>query len=131
MRIPMVFEPTFARDSIWCTEIKRGMTRVMHVQKYEALLIPGEHYRTYDYEALFAPGGARLLILCGTSPSWLRPALLFFRERGIGVLIVDGYPNAAPYVAGQVTFDYRAGMAQALACLRARGCRGAGRRLLP
>lgn len=60
MRIPMVFEPTFARDSIWCTEIKRGMTRVMHVQKYEALRIPGEHYRTYDYEALFAPGGARL-----------------------------------------------------------------------
>ncbi len=33
MRIPMVFEPTFARDSIWCTEIKRGMTRVIHAQE--------------------------------------------------------------------------------------------------
>ena len=121
MRVPVIYEPFYDRDSIWCASIRAGIERTVTQKKYSSVCIDGTAYREYDYDSLFA-GAPRLLIIVANRPSWIRPALRFFAQKRRGVVLVDCCPLVNGAVKGQVFFHYEQSIETILSYLLQNGC---------
>lgn len=108
MIIPIIYEPYYNRDSIWCAKIRTGIERALSQKKYSSVQIDGENYAEYDYGKLFE-NAPRLLILVANRCSWILSALNFFSENNIGVVLVDCCPITNEAVKGQIYFHYENG----------------------
>ena len=109
MIIPVIYEPAYLNNSIWCDKQRLGVEAVLAQKKYTVMQIDGKAYRDYPYERLFGQS-PRLIILFATSPSWIFPALCFFREHNIQVILTDSYPWPSELVQAQCAIDYSGGI---------------------
>ncbi|MGM9683156.1 MAG: hypothetical protein ACI3XQ_06125, partial [Eubacteriales bacterium] len=86
MIIPILFEPNFAENSIWCDSIRSGIESYAQKKKYVTIIIDGQKYREYDYNQLFE-NEPRLVLLVANSPAWGENALRFFEKEQIAVVL--------------------------------------------
>ncbi len=121
MTIPIIYEPAYLNHSIWCDKQRLGVEAVLAQKKYTVTQIDGNTYREYPYEQLFGQG-PRLVILFATSPSWIYPALCFFRNHKIQVILTDCYPWPSELVQAQCAIDYCGGIQTIYRYLEAQGC---------
>ncbi|HBF15978.1 MAG TPA: hypothetical protein DDW30_09945 [Clostridiales bacterium] len=121
MTIPILYEPAYLEHSVWCDKQRLGIEAVLAQKKYTVTQIDGNTYREYPYERLFAQS-PRLIILIATSPSWIFPALCFFRDRNIRVILTDSYPWPSELVAAQCAIDYGGGIREIYRYFEAQGC---------
>ena len=121
MIIPMIYEPAYLNNSIWCDKQRLGVEAVLAQKKYTVMQIDGNAYRDYPYERLFGQS-PRLIILFATSPSWIFPALCFFRDHNIQVILTDCYPWPSELVQAQCAIDYSVGIKTIFQYLEAQGC---------
>ena len=110
MNIPVLIEPNY-RHSVWCGQILHGMQAEINKKKYRLHLIECPNYRDVDFGSVFA-GAQRLLIVVGTSVSWVPEALAFFKSINIQVVLVGYQPDAKVPLRGVVRMDYTAAMYQ-------------------
>lgn len=122
MVIPIIYEPYYNRDSIWCAQIRTGIERALSQKKYSSVQIDGENYTEYDYGKLFG-NAPRLLILVANRCSYILSALDFFRENSIDVVLVDCCPITNEAVKGQIYFNYEDGIDTILEHLSECGCK--------
>ena len=108
MNIPVLIEPNYRR-SVWCKQILGGMQVETGKKKYQLQLIEGSDYRDVKYQDVF-DGNQRLLILVGTSVSWVPDALAYFKSKDIQVILVGYQPDAGIPLRGVVGMDYIAAM---------------------
>ena len=121
MIIPIIYEPAYLNNSIWCDKQRLGVEAVLAQKKYTVMQIDGNAYRDYPYERLFGQS-PRLIILFATSPSWIFPALCFFRNHNIQVILTDCYPWPSELVQAQCAIDYSGGIKTIFQYLEAQGC---------
>ncbi len=119
LRIPIVIEPDY-HHSIWCERTVFGISTEIGKKKYDLLIIDGETYPSFDYETLFADA-ERLLIVVGTSVSWIPRALAFFESRQIQVILVSYQPPEYTQLRGVVRMDYVSAMHKLITYLKACG----------
>ncbi len=117
MKIPVVIEPDY-HHSIWCERTVLGINAEIGKKKYDLLLIDGDAYQSFDYETLFA-GAERLLIVIGTSVSWIPRALAFFESSKIQVILVSYQPPEYTQLRGVVRMDYVSAMHKLITYLKA------------
>lgn len=122
MTIPVMFEPAYLKNSIWCDRHRLGLEAAIAQKKNTVTYIDGNAYRDYPYERLFAQS-PRLIILFATSPSWIYPALCFFREQNIRVILTDSYPWHSDPVQAQCAFDYSGAIQSIFRYFESQGCR--------
>lgn len=123
MIIPVIIEPIYDVESIWCAETRIGLERELSRKKYSLLEIDPMTYTSYDYQKLpRTRANGRLVVLIGTSPKWISQALAFLSDNGVGVLLVSCQPPENAQVRGVVRIDYAAGIGQLLAHLSDCGC---------
>ena len=123
MLIPIIIEPGYGSASIWCDEIRAGISAEAARKKYAVEYIDGGDYRRYDYAGLFSdPTSPHMVTLIGTSHSWIPEALDFFAGCGIDVLLVSYQPPEGAPVRGVVRVDYVAGCEALLRHLGECGC---------
>ena len=123
MIIPVIIEPIYDVESIWCAETRIGLERELSRKKYSLLEIDPMTYTSYDYQKLpRTRANDRLVVLIGTSPKWISQALAFLSDNGVGVLLVSCQPPENAQVRGVVRIDYAAGIGQLLAHLSDCGC---------
>ncbi|MBO5203930.1 MAG: substrate-binding domain-containing protein [Clostridia bacterium] len=121
MVVPIIYEPYYSKDSIWCAGIRSGIEKALTRKKYFPVYIDGDSYRSFDYDKLFKDT-PRLLILVANRCSWILSALDFFEKNKIDILLVDCCPFINNSVKGQVFFHYEHGIATALEHLSKCGC---------
>jgi len=108
MRISVVIEPDY-HNSVWCERTLVGINAESGKKKYDLRLIDGEIYQTFDYDELFGDA-ERLLIVIGTSVSWIPKALAFFERQRIQVILVSYQPPEYTALRGVVRMDYVSAM---------------------
>lgn len=104
MLIPVVIEPNY-RSSIWAQQTLSGLSQEAARRKYRCQLIDGDDYRAVDYDALFGQE-KRMVIIAGTSITWMPEALAFFSERGIATVFISFDPHETVNLQGLVRMDY-------------------------
>ncbi|MBQ8508911.1 MAG: substrate-binding domain-containing protein [Clostridia bacterium] len=122
MRIPFITEPGYSSASIWCAETRTGIEDAMAKKKYSPVNIDGAAYQRFDYNSLFDGDAPRMVVLIGTSPSWVPRALDFLSSRGIDVILVSYQPPENAPVRGVVRIDYVSGVWTLLRHLTGCGC---------
>ena len=121
MTIPILIEPNL-KDTIWSREICEGLKIAIAKKNYEAYFIEGASYQSFDYKAFFGKSTS-LLLLFGTSPSWLYPTIQFFSTQKIGIILLGNTPLASSLLQGQVYYDYENSVHQLLDYLTACKCK--------
>ncbi len=119
MRIPVLIEPVFDQDSVWCRQMRTGMEAEAARKKYELVFLDGEHYREIDY--ITACAGLPMVALAGTTPSWMVETLRSLTERNIQVILASYQPPEHVKARGIVRIDYGAGVDRLLQYFRACG----------
>ena len=119
MQIFILFEPDYAA-SIWASQTMSGLQQECAHRKYELIQLDSAHYRTLDYDAILRADN-RMVIVAGTSVSWMPDALAFFAERQISVIFINYEPPEPSSLRGLVQMDYQDGMRKLLAYLTACG----------
>jgi DNA-binding LacI/PurR family transcriptional regulator len=102
--IPVLTEPNF-RSYFWAKQTMEGITREATRRKYKIVTLNAESYETIDYDALFGME-RRMLIVIGTSISWMPKALTFFNARQIESIFVSFDPAETSLPSGMVRMDY-------------------------
>lgn len=124
MLIPFITEPDYGNSSIWCAETRTGIEAEIARKKYTSINIDSGNYRFFDYETLFAKNDSRrMVVLIGTSQSWIPEALDYLTGHDIDVLLVSYQPPENAPVRGVVRIDYVAGIDTLLRHLVECGCR--------
>ncbi len=116
MRIPILIEPSFDQASVWCGQMRAGIEAEAARKKYEILLLDGQRYREIDDGVVFPE--RRLLVLIGTSPSWIPQALAFLQERRVEVILASYQPPENMLLRGIVRMDYVSGVSMLLQYMR-------------
>lgn len=104
MLIPILTEPNF-RSYLWAKQTLEGITQEATRRKYKTVTLDAESYESIDYERLFG-SERRMLIVIGTSVSWMPRALAFFSARSIDSVFVSFDPSEATLPTGMVRMDY-------------------------
>ena len=118
MQIPIFVEPNY-RGSIWARQTLEGILQESAHKKYKALLLEDCDYTSIDLEALFREEH-RMVILVGTSISWMPDALTFFAQNGVSCILISYEPSESTAIRGTVRMDYVAAMYMLLTYLS--GC---------
>ena len=119
MQIFILFEPDYA-PSIWAAQTLSGLQQECAHRKYELIQLDSARYRTLDYDAIL-PADNRMVIVAGTSVSWMPDALAFFTERQIAVIFISYEPPEPSPLRGLVRMDYQNGIRKLLTYLTACG----------
>ena len=106
MIIPILFEPNFAENSIWCDSIRQGIESYAQEKKYATMIIDGQNYREYDYNRFFE-NEPRIVLLVSSSPAWGENALRFFEKEQIAVVLCDCFNAESSAIKARVHFDYK------------------------
>lgn len=104
MLIPVLTEPHF-RSYLWAKQTMEGIAQEAARRKYKVVTLDAESYETIDYDRLFG-AERRMLIVIGTSVSWMPKALAFFTKRQIESVFVTFDPAETSLPAGMVRMDY-------------------------
>ncbi len=119
MRIPVMIEPAY-HFSVWCERTLSGLNAEIARKKYTLRLIDGNDYESIDYTALFEKS-RRMLIVIGTSVSWIPRVIEFFSCLGVAVILVSYQPPEHTLLHGVVRMDYVSAMHALLRYLGACG----------
>ena len=90
MLIPVLTEPNF-RSYLWAAQTMEGVAQEAARRKYKTVSLDAEAYKTIDYDRLFGDE-RRMLIVIGTSVSWMPGALAFFNSRSIESVFISFDP---------------------------------------
>lgn len=104
MLIPVLTEPNF-RSYLWAKQTMEGITQEATRRKYKLVTLDAESYETIDYDSLFGEE-RRMLIVIGTSISWMPKALAFFTARHIESIFISFDPAETSLPTGMVRMDY-------------------------
>ena len=104
MLIPVLTEPNF-RSYLWAAQTMEGVAQEAARRKYKTVTLDAEAYKTIDYDRLFGQE-RRMLIVIGTSVSWMPGALAFFNARSIESVFISFDPSETTLPAGMVRMDY-------------------------
>lgn len=104
MLVPVLIEPGY-QNSIWARQTLDGLTQEAARRKYRFIQLDGSAYTAIDYNALFSQE-RRLVIIAGTSITWMPQALRFFADRGIGTVLISFDPQEPMTPQGVVRMDY-------------------------
>ena len=88
MRIPVLTEPNF-RSYLWAEQTLEGIAQEAARKKYSLVSLDAETYETCDYDAFFGRD-RRMIIVIGTSVTWMPDALAFFSGRGAARIFRPG-----------------------------------------
>lgn len=102
--IPVLTEPNF-RSYLWARQTLDGIMQEASRRKYKVQTIDARAYETVDYDALFT-SSRRMLIVIGTSVSWMPRALAFFSQHGIESVFISFDPSETTLPIGMVRMDY-------------------------
>ena len=119
MRIPVIIEPNY-RHSVWCKQTLTGMFDEAKRKKYSLVFVDGNAYAYEDYDALFS-GNKRLVILIGTSVSWIPETLSMLERKGVHGLLVSFETPSNMMLQGVVRMDYVSAMHQLMQYYAAHG----------
>lgn len=108
MIIPVLLEPNYHR-SIWARQTLEGIEREAARKKYEVRMLGGDDYTRLDLPALLGED-ERMIVILGTSISWVPAALNYFSDRGIASLLISFNPAESAAARGIVRMDYTAAM---------------------
>ena len=122
MLIPVLTEPNF-RSYLWAKQTLEGVTQEATRRKYKLVTLDAEAYETIDYDRLFGDE-RRMLIVIGTSISWMPKALKFFTERQIESIFISFDPAETSLPTGMVRMDYVGAIAHLLHYLSVDCARG-------
>lgn len=117
MLIPVLTEPNF-RSYLWAKQTMEGIVQEATRRKYKIVTLDAEAYEAIDYDGLFG-AERRMLIVIGTSVSWMPKALAFFTARRIESVFISFDPAETSLPAGMVRMDYVGAIAHLLAYLSA------------
>lgn len=115
MRIPILLEPNY-RASIWAQQTLDGMAREAARRKYEIRPLMDADVRAIDLNALFG-ARKRMVVVVGTSLSWVPDALSTFTARGVDCVLVSFEPPENAMARGIVRMDYVSAMRALLSYL--------------
>lgn len=115
MLIPVLTEPNF-RSYLWAKQTMEGIVQEATRRKYKIVTLDAEAYEAIDYDGLFG-AERRMLIVIGTSVSWMPKALAFFTARRIESVFISFDPAETSLPAGMVRMDYVGAIAHLLAYL--------------
>ena len=104
MLIAVLTEPNF-RSYLWAQQTLEGITREAGRRKYRLVTLDADAYEKIDYDLLFGTE-RRMLIVIGTSISWMPKALDFFSSRNIESVFVSFDPAETTLPTGMVRMDY-------------------------
>lgn len=104
MLIPVLTEPEY-RSYLWAKQAMEGITQEATRRKYKIVTLDAETYETIDYDKLFG-SERRMLIIIGTSASWMPRALTFFTKLGIETVFISFDPAEVMLPTGMVRMDY-------------------------
>ena len=121
MIVPIIFDPYEANGYIFSANFSHGLEKIIASKKHHFMSIDGNHYREFDYNAFFREA-PRLIIVRGTLRHWLVPALRFFREQKIDVLLIGDNPCPEFPVRGNITSDDERGTLLLLRHFATCGC---------
>lgn len=119
MQIPILIEPAYA-DSLWARQTLEGMHRESARRKYETRILDSVRYRQIDYDGILDPE-CRMLVLLGTSLTWVPGMLDFMAEKNISTILLSFDPCESISLRGMVRMDYVFAMRQLLEYLTACG----------
>ena len=115
MLIPVLTEPNF-RSYFWAKQTMEGIAQEAARRKYKVVTLDADSYETIDYDDLFGVE-RRMLIVIGTSISWMPKALAFFTSRQIESVFISFDPAETSLPAGMVRMDYVGAISQLLTYL--------------
>lgn len=118
VRIPVITEPNYGASSIWCAETRAGIRAELTRKKYTAIEIDGSALADYD----FAAEKIDMVVLIGSSPSFVPSALELLRAKGIEVVLVSYQPPEYISVKGVLRIDYTDGVRTLLRHFEECGC---------
>ena len=121
MLIPVLTEPNF-RSYLWAAQTMEGVAQEAARRKYKTVTLDAEAYKTIDYDRLFGDE-RRMLIVIGTSVSWMPGALACFNSRSIESVVISFDPSETTLPAGMVRMDYVGAISHLLAYLSSCGRR--------
>ena len=119
MLIPILIEPAFDQASVWCGQMRSGIEEEAARKKYGIMILDASRYREIDYDGVFS--GRRLLVLIGTTPSWVLEAMTFLSEMRLDVILASFEPPQNVRPRGIVRMDYVSGMFMLLDYMRSLG----------
>ena len=106
MIIPIVYDYTQKDDHIFSHSFCRNMEKTVVEKKHLYLEINGDTYQDFDYDALFGKG-PRLIIVRSSLIHWLAPALHFFSQKKIDVLLMGENPCPHIRLRGMIGADIK------------------------
>ncbi len=104
MLIPVLTEPNL-RSYFWAQQTMEGIVQEATRRKYKVVTLNAESYETIDYDDLFGTK-RRMLIVIGTSISWMPKALAFFTAQQIESIFISFDPAETSLPSGMVRMDY-------------------------
>ncbi|MBQ9325289.1 MAG: LacI family DNA-binding transcriptional regulator [Clostridia bacterium] len=104
MLIPVLTEPNF-RSYLWAKQTMEGIAQEANKRKYRFVPLEAEKFEEIDYDALFGEE-RRMLIVVGTSVSWMPRTLEFFNARDIESVFISFDPAETSLPTGMVRMDY-------------------------
>ena len=104
MLIPVLVEPNY-QNYIWAKQTLESILQEAAKRKYKAIPLKSEGYEKLDYDAIFQDE-RRMLIVIGTSISWMPAALDFFNSRKIETVFISFDPSEVKLPTGMVRMDY-------------------------
>lgn len=121
MLIPVLTEPNF-RSYLWAKQTQEGIAQEAARRKYKSVPLDAQAYETIDYDRLFGQE-RRMLIVIGTSVSWMPRALAFFNDHSIESVFISFDPAETTLPTGMVRMDYVGACSHLLSYLTACGRR--------
>lgn len=112
MLIPVMIEPAF-RQSHWCRQVINGILGEAKRKKYTIRFLNDGQQSAMDDPVLFGRA-PRLVIVVGTSISWIPNMLRSLENHGIQAILIN-YDSFAPYASHSVVcMDYVKAMRQVM-----------------
>lgn len=116
MLIPYILESDY-RHSIWAQQTVEGLLREASRKKYTIVQLDADDYESIDPDDLFG-NQQRLIIVIGTSISWMPKVLQHFTQKGVKCILISFSPAEAATAQGIVRMDHASGMQMILSYLQ-------------
>lgn len=115
MLIPFIINRSFWNHSIWGMAMREGLERELRRKRCEGVYIIGnenpiEDFAGIDLNEYFKNGTPHIVVVIGTSKTWLRRVYDYLNQRGIEVLLICNQPPPELMARGVIKTDYRAGV---------------------
>ena len=116
MLIPVMLESSY-RHSIWARQTMDGLQREASRKKYTVVQLDADDYESIDPDDLFG-SQQRLMIVIGTSISWMPKVLEHFTRKGVKCILISFNPAESTVAQGIVRMDHASGMRMILSYLQ-------------